>query len=460
MSSLLVPALWLTVLGFPASWLVLRSVPVAALVTPLVAALVCALAAMAAVVTHTPLIVWVIGLTVAGLGGALRWRPRVRVHLPAWQVAVVALFASPVLVMARVSPYEWDARSIWWFHAEWFQAGGARAGDAIGSPLLAWSHPDYPPLISATVATMWRLTGGHADAKMALSVSLVVTWSALASLGVAIVWALRRVTSARPWGAPVAVAVAGLAALAASGFAPLAAGTGYVDHLWSAWFAAAAVLLVLAPLDRDTTFVGVLFLAAAMLTKNEAMAGGLGLVVLATIRHRRRGRLDLALLWVPVVLAVSWAAIAHGLGARSDLMQGGRFRELLHGDDPVLDQLPYTVSWLRDLVQGMAVATAVVSATGALVCWGRRRRSGLGSDLWLWAWLAGDLTVLVVTYLISPYEPGWLLVTSAGRTTLAPMMVLIAMMAVGAVLAVVPEATEPDVAPVEADTAQSRPARS
>jgi len=461
MKALLVPALWLLLLGFPSSWLVLRSVGVALAVAPLLAGLTCALAAMIAVATHTSLVLWVVVLALALLAGVLVWSPRMHIRLPAWEVGVVALITTPLLLMARVSPWAWDSHSIWWFHAEWFRVGGARATDAMANPLLAFSHPDYPPLTSATVATIWRVTGDRPDARVALLVTIVLTWSALVSFGVALLWTLRHATAGRLPVRLLAAGLAGFAALAATGSASLYAGAGYVDHQWAAWFAGAAVLLLLAPPDRDTTILGAVLLAGAMLTKNEAQVAGIGLVVLATIRHRRRGRVEITIPWIPVVLSFAWTALARLLGATSDLLEGGRFGQLLRGNTEVIDRLHPTLVATRDIVLGVALATVAVNVLGALWCRGVRRRARVGSDLWMWGLLAGYLAALTVTYLISPYDIAWHLNSSIGRTMVAPLMILISIMTVWSVLALLPHgavfATTPGPEPIDEDDGDDHP---
>jgi hypothetical protein len=58
----------------------------------------------------------------------------------------------------RVAPHGfWDAWAIWNLRARFLTTDYWRDGL---SPVLYWSHPDYPLLLSGFVARMWRFTGG------------------------------------------------------------------------------------------------------------------------------------------------------------------------------------------------------------------------------------------------------------------------------------------------------------
>lgn len=49
---------------------------------------------------------------------------------------------------------DWDAWAIWNLRARFIVRGGEHWRDGL-SPLIAWSHPDYPLLLPATVARVW-----------------------------------------------------------------------------------------------------------------------------------------------------------------------------------------------------------------------------------------------------------------------------------------------------------------
>jgi hypothetical protein len=53
----------------------------------------------------------------------------------------------------------WDAFAIWNVHAKFLNAPGNGAWKAVFAPIMAPSHPDYPPLLPALVAQGWLYVG-------------------------------------------------------------------------------------------------------------------------------------------------------------------------------------------------------------------------------------------------------------------------------------------------------------
>jgi hypothetical protein len=72
-------------------------------------------------------------------------------------IAIVAL--TSVIASSRAAPHgDWDAWAIWNQHARFLFRGGA--GDAWrGLFSIAWSQPDYPLLLPASVARVWAYAG-------------------------------------------------------------------------------------------------------------------------------------------------------------------------------------------------------------------------------------------------------------------------------------------------------------
>jgi len=55
---------------------------------------------------------------------------------------------------------DWDARSIWFFHAKMiYSAGSINNTAGWSSPIVAFSHPDYPKLVPALAAQLSYLAG-------------------------------------------------------------------------------------------------------------------------------------------------------------------------------------------------------------------------------------------------------------------------------------------------------------
>lgn len=74
----------------------------------------------------------------------------------------------------------WDAWSIWNLHARFLFRGGPDFWRNAFSPHIPWAHPDYPLLLSGTIALCWTIAG----AESALGPQLIAGLFGLASLGV------------------------------------------------------------------------------------------------------------------------------------------------------------------------------------------------------------------------------------------------------------------------------------
>ena len=325
--------------------------------------------------------------------------------------------------------------------------GGARAAAAFSNPAFTFSHPEYPPLVSSTIATAWALFGRRPDNRVAQAVSMLLTYSALVTLGVSLGWVVRARSSWLRWAAVVA---GGLLAIGAAGFSPTGLVDGLVDDLWSAWFVAAVLLLLFRRADWSSTVLATLLLAAAVLTKNEAFPAAVLLAGLATVRHRRRLR-EVWPVWIAVGVGALWLALSRLLGATSDLVEGGNVGKALRGDHVVWARLGPTVARLTHVVGWLTAGVVVISVLGVVVTTAHRRRSGIGSDLWGWVLFAANLGVLAMTYVVSPYGLEWHLTTSVGRTTVESGMLLLALAAVNLLLALSPD-PGPDPGPDPAQT--------
>jgi len=241
----------LYVVGLPAGFAITGRITTALLIAPLVTGLIAAVAGIAVAAVGGSLSLWVAIVAVASMvaswvatGRPRSWlalrsspsRPRMA-GLDGWD-AVVLIGPLVILALAALNPpVEWDARSIWWFHTSWFWGGGSSVQPALGNAALAFSHPDYPPLVPATIAIAWRASGSS-SLQLALELSTMLTMTALATLG----FVVRNLVAAASawWGR-----VAGLAvALSAWMLASNTVARGLVDHLWSACLAASAVLLL------------------------------------------------------------------------------------------------------------------------------------------------------------------------------------------------------------------------
>jgi hypothetical protein len=62
-------------------------------------------------------------------------------------------------IMLRAPDGAWDAIAIWNVHAKFLNAPSAQGWKAVFDPIMELSHPDYPPLIPASVARAWIYAG-------------------------------------------------------------------------------------------------------------------------------------------------------------------------------------------------------------------------------------------------------------------------------------------------------------
>ena len=413
----------LVVPGYLPALALVRRPPWALALAPLATGVVCAAAAIASLVTRTPLATWLaVGIVVA-TGASAWWLRRAGPSAEAdgpvtWSglAALVAVVAVPLLAVRR-APVDWDARSIWFFHADWVRVGGTEAVDAVSNPALAFAHADYPPLAPATVASVWRVLG-H-DYELAQLVTALLGASAVVAMALAVRVAVRGLRL------PSTVTAAGgvLLILAAYGIAGSGGTNGYVDLLWAAAFAAGTVGLLRSRNEPAAAGAGALCLATAMLTKNEGLiAGAVVLLLVVAMRGLRRG---LVLAAAPAGLAAAWVLASRVLGAESDLAASGRLPGLLSLDREVLERIGPTAEaiwrWCR-----WELVVAAACAGAALAVARRPRSEALGVGPWaVWGAIAGCLGAIALAYVISPNDIEWHLRTSVDRTTVAPRLLLL-----------------------------------
>ena len=108
-----------------------------------------------------------------------------------WALATALLqtaVAATVLACRAYSaePYGgWDGWAIWNMHARFMLRAGTAWPELLSAPQLNWTHPDYPRLVSASVARVWAWSGGEFPAASAWVSGLFA--AALATLLVAVI---------------------------------------------------------------------------------------------------------------------------------------------------------------------------------------------------------------------------------------------------------------------------------
>jgi hypothetical protein len=99
----------------------------------------------------------------------------------AFGLALLASLYSGVLrALARPYGSGWDSFAIWNLHARFLYRGGIYWRDGF-SPLIPWSHPDYPLLLPAAIAHFWTVMGRETVAVPAV-IGLIFTFSTAALL--------------------------------------------------------------------------------------------------------------------------------------------------------------------------------------------------------------------------------------------------------------------------------------
>jgi hypothetical protein len=312
------------------------------------------------------------------------------------------------------SPAVWDGwafwipkgRAIYYFH-------GLRPH--LEGGFASFAHPEYPPLVPAMHATVFRFAGSADAVALAFQDWLL----AAAFLGGLAVLLVRRVPAAVLWPALLILALA-------PAFGRFI-GTGLGDPPLARLIALAAVAGALWLLERDWRLLAIaaFMLVGAALTKAEGSLLGL-LLVLALLAaaawdRPRHVRPLLALLPLPILAAVPWQvwlrvedvvyAPDYKLG---DLLRLGYLTDRAHRLGTALVDLPgYALalnSWL------LVVPTSLL--LGVLVL---RRRRSLG--ILLLALVGAGYLGLAAVYWVSTLPLSWYLETSADRVTSSIVLV-------------------------------------
>ena len=191
-----------------------------------------------------------------------------RILTVAFAIALcAALYAALMRIIAHPQGDGWDAFAIWNLHARFLFRGGPHWRDGF-SPLIPWSHPDYPLLLPAATAHFWTYLGRD-DPRAPAVISLLFTFSTVGLLFSAIS-ILRRRTPAL---------LGGLALLATPFFIEQGR-SQYADVPLSFFFLATIALFSLHDDDSDDPSAsrspGLLVLAGlacgfAAWTKNEGL---------------------------------------------------------------------------------------------------------------------------------------------------------------------------------------------
>ncbi len=297
----------------------------------------------------------------------------------------------------------WDGWAIWNLQARFMIRGGTAWPELLATPELSWVHPDYPKLVSASVARLWSWTGTESAAAAGL-VSIAFA-AALVGVLVGAVTRLRNRTAALQTGILLVSTPFFLS------FAP----NQHADIPLASCMLAAVALVALG----ECWLLAGLCAGFAAWTKNEGLLFAVVFAVVVGWRAWRSGAhratlslfggLALALgpvLYLKLALAPPNDLLAAPLGPRlSQLIEGARHRVILEA------------LW-RD-VRGFGEwrLTPFIAMALPFVAWRARRRLSAGATaipIVLGAMLLGFYSV----YLLTPQDLVWHLTTSLVRLLL------------------------------------------
>lgn len=371
--------------------------------------------------------------------GLVAWRLRGRALLPSlpshqgrplgwlvdgtFAVGLVTSVAS-FAASAVANPHgEWDAWAIWNMRARFLFRGQEHWADAF-SPILAWSHPDYPLLVPSAVARLWTY-GGHESHWAPVLVDFLFSYGAVGLL-VSTVWLLR----GRMQGM-----LAGVVLLATAAFTGHGA-SQYADVPLAYGFLAAVALVSLAIASAPRAMTSFLALAGTMAgfaawTKNEGllflMAFGMAVAVLTLVTPSLRTvKTHLAALLAGLMVVLPFIAYFKvALAPPNDLMSpAGGPSTLAKLLDPARHRLILAAYESQFKTFGQGAPGILI---GLLVLAGLHRdpktfRVVLVPVLTLVFLLVGYYGV----YLITPHDVAWHLATSLGRLVIQvwPLAVL------------------------------------
>ena len=212
--------------------------------------------------------------------GALLDNLKARTLPHEWGVLMLTVTVFGLLSIRTAPPTAWDARYIWLARGQWYLNDAERVVELLSTDRV-WAHPDYPPLVPATLSTLWRLLP---DADPTLGIT-AITLLSVSTLGLAALLLARlvsaRQTSGRALLPSATVLVVG--SLGADGLI----NDGYVDALLAGVLLAAVIMLV-GPSQRNMPSLLTLLACAALLKQEGLILGGI-IVALALPIAPRRG---------------------------------------------------------------------------------------------------------------------------------------------------------------------------
>jgi hypothetical protein len=321
--------------------------------------------------------------------------------LIAFGLVLVCALASFALESGTHPEGQGDAWAIWNLRARYLFRGGDqwRAGF---SPGLFWSHPDYPLLLPGAVARSWIYTGAQVSG---------------APIGIAALFTF----------AIVGVLTAGLSAIAGRERGLLAGllllGTGSFVKLGAAQYADVPVsffvlvTITLLLLEDRLPVSGLVLIgttaALAAWTKNEGLVFLAILVVTRKLNHRPIRSIFLGASWVIVLLAILKLSLAP-----TNPILGQDWKAVFIQD--VTNPSRYglvAAGLLYQLVRfgGQGPLNPLIPLSAALLLLERKQKRRIHAAELL---LAGTGMIVLIVYVLTPYNLAWHVAWSLDRVML------------------------------------------
>lgn len=320
----------------------------------------------------------------------------------AWMLGVIGV----LLVLALGSPSDgWDPRSIWLFHARRIFLDGSLYTQLDG--YAPFSHNDYPALVPVWMATAAKVVG-HWNEIFPKAAATLLLLPALLLIA----------RSLRTWW------VAGLFAVALLKVGGSYLVDGYMDALLAVYAVAAlaaGMRAARAPVSGSGWFDLAAYAAVSAilcLIKNEgvvlAVIVAVGVVAVTLLRERRMAWGIPAAFALSLLPLLAWKLAVSAAHLSNDLAASDLSGQLLAR----LPDLPQSMLIVQKLLRGIFWVPLALM----LVLWSRTWRTpvalaGLGVAV-------AYACVLYAVYLGTPHDLEWHLATSARRTVLPVLLLL------------------------------------
>jgi hypothetical protein len=328
---------------------------------------------------------------------------------------VLAISWVRIIQMAAALPVgDWDAWALWNLRAK-FLAGPGGAWRYALSPLLNNTHPDYPLLLPAFVARVWR-AGGAMDT-LGPVITALVFFAALLALLVSTVALLRGAASA---------ILAGLVILSTTSLLTWAP-SQYADIPLAFYYLGAIALIFLHTSATDGRWALLwagLCTGFAAWTKNEGIAflACVVIVFLAfTFWRRGAGAINSAG-WLlagvaPGVLLTLWLKFFLAPAVDPLVTQGVSGMARLHDLSRYMEVASGFFNNLLNLGSGVAHPLVLLAVLGVLLRWQIEERYRLPALIASTALILVFLSYCAV-YLVTPYGLAWQVQSSFDRLIL------------------------------------------